>query len=84
MRNKRYPRAAQDQKQQGTASLSFVVDRNGRVLGASIARSSGFPLLDEEVLALVQRAQPLPPAPPEVVGNQFPMTVSFSFTITAR
>lgn len=80
-RSKRYPRAAQEQRQQGTAALSFVVDRNGRVLSASIARSSGFPLLDEEVLALVQRAQPLPPAPAEVAGNQFPMTVPISFTI---
>ena len=46
--------------QHGTAELRFTVDRSGHVLSARIERGSGHPLLDEETLALIQRAQPLP------------------------
>ena len=50
-------------------TLSFTVDRNGRVLARSIARSSGVAALDEEVLAMVQRAQPLPAFPPAMTQH---------------
>jgi protein TonB len=79
--HKRYPRQAQEQGQQGTPLLAFSVDRQGRVLSFRLARSSGFPLLDEEVLALIQRSQPLPPPPPEVPGARFDIVVPVSFTI---
>ena len=61
---KRYPSGAEARREQGVVTLSFSVDRNGRVLSRSIARSSGHSALDQEVLAMVQRAQPLPPFPP--------------------
>jgi len=41
------------------------MDRAGRVIAAQIDKNSGFPLLDEEVSALIQRAQSLPAPPPE-------------------
>jgi protein TonB len=80
-RHKRYPRPAQEQRQQGTAYLRFSLDRGGRVLAARLERSSGFPLLDEEVLALVHRAQPLPPPPVEVAGDRFELVVPVAFSI---
>jgi len=80
-RQKRYPRPAQEQRQQGTAYLRFSLDRGGRVLSARLERSSGFPLLDEEVLALIQRAQPLPPPPTEVAGERFELLVPVAFSI---
>ena len=58
--NKRYPAAAEARHEQGVVTLSFTVDRDGRVLARNIARSSGHAALDEEVLAMIQRAQPLP------------------------
>ena len=61
---KRYPSSAEARREQGVVTLSFSVDRNGRVLSRSIARSSGHASLDQEVLAMIQRAQPLPPFPP--------------------
>lgn len=65
-RHKRYPEAARTQRAEGTALLSFGMDRDGRVLGYSIVRSSGCPELDSEALAMIERASPLPPAPPEI------------------
>jgi protein TonB len=80
-RYKRYPRVAQEQRQQGVVYLRFAIDRQGRVLSSRINNSSGFELLDDEVLALVQRAQPLPAPPSEVTGDRIELQVPVSFTL---
>jgi TonB family protein len=58
-RFKRYPPEAQSRKEQGVVLLSFTLDRNGQVLAHNIARSSGYADLDNEVIAMIIRAQPL-------------------------
>jgi protein TonB len=60
---KRYPSGAESRREQGVVTLSFTLSRSGAVLSRSIARSSGFPELDQEVLSMVQRASPFPPFP---------------------
>ena len=62
-RAKRYPSGAESRREQGVVTLSFSLSRNGAVLSRSIARSSGNSELDQEVLAMVMRAQPFPPFP---------------------
>jgi len=76
-RSKRYPSEARGD--QGIAQLAFSVDRQGGVHNARIVRSSGSSVLDHETLALVQRAQPLPPPPPEVQGAQIPISVPIRY-----
>ncbi len=76
---KRYPYEAQYRRQQGVAYLHFTMDRNGKVLSARIARSSGYEALDRETLALVHRAEPLPKPPPEVPGEPIYLTVPIQF-----
>ena len=76
-RQKRYPSEAHGD--QGTAQLAFNVDRQGNVHNARVTRSSGSSVLDHEALALVQRAQPLPPPPPEVPGAQIPIVVPIRY-----
>jgi periplasmic protein TonB len=49
-------------------------------LSSRIVTSSGFPALDEETLALVQRAQPFPAPPPEVLGGEIKFMVPVRFT----
>ena len=83
-RNKRYPRLAQEQRQEGVVTLRFAVDRQGHVLSSQIAKGSSFSLLDEEVLALIQRAQPLPAPPPEVPGARIELTVPVQFSLRGR
>jgi protein TonB len=79
--NKRYPAGAEARREQGVATLSFSVDRNGRVLARSITRSSGSAVLDEEVLAMVQRAQPLPAFPPAMTQNSVNLIVPIRFSL---
>ncbi|MGZ5850106.1 MAG: TonB family protein [Methyloceanibacter sp.] len=76
---KRSPHQAQARREQGFAMLNFTVDRNGRVLTRRIAKSSGSMALDEEVLALVLRAQPLPAFPPAMDQSVMHLTVPIRF-----
>ncbi|HVV62756.1 MAG TPA: energy transducer TonB [Pseudolabrys sp.] len=80
-RHKRYPPEAQSRGDHGTAQLAFSVDRHGGVHNARIVRSSGSRLLDEATLSLVERAQPLPPPPPEVPGAQIAISVPIRYNI---
>jgi protein TonB len=63
-RRKRYPAAARRRGEQGTAHVRFSIDGAGNVLSAQLARSSGSAELDAAVVALVQRASPVPAPPP--------------------
>jgi protein TonB len=78
-RYKRYPRLAQEQREEGTVYLRFTMDRSGRVLSSQIEKGSGHSLLDEEVASLIQRAQPLPAPPPEIAGAQITLTLPVQF-----
>jgi periplasmic protein TonB len=78
---KRYPRVAQEQRQQGVVYLRFAIDRQGKVLSSQVSKSSGFELLDAEVLALMERAQPVPAPPPEVGGNRIELQVPVAFSL---
>ena len=62
--NKRYPASAEARREQGIVTLSFPVDRKAVSWPASITRSSGVAALDDEVMTMVKRAQPLPAFPP--------------------
>jgi protein TonB len=66
---KRYPREARARGQQGTVKVSFVLDSDGRVVSSRIVKSSGSPILDQETLDLLQRAQPFP-VPPNGAGEK--------------
>lgn len=80
-RFKRYPSEARSARAQGTVMAVFTVNRHGSVLRASISRSSGNAALDQEALAAIRRAQPLPSFPPEITQASLTFPVPFSFTL---
>lgn len=80
-RYKRYPQAAKMRGQQGIAHLQFRIDRQGNVLSSRIVKGSGYERLDEETLALIQRANPLPPPPAEFADNQLEFTIPIVFSL---
>jgi protein TonB len=77
-RNKRYPSEARARGEQGVTRLAFSIDAEGHLLSSRIVASSGSAALDAETLALVQRAQPFPPPPPELAGSEMTVPVSFN------
>lgn len=77
--SKQYPSRARRLRQEGVAYVRFTMDREGKVLAKSIEQSAGYPMLDEETLALLDRAQPLPIPPPEMTGDQLEFVVPVEF-----
>ncbi len=75
-RAKQYPESAIRRGAKGTATIGFVLDESGAVASVSLLRSSGEADLDSESLALVRRAAPFPPPPPEV-KRSFAIEVAF-------
>lgn len=80
-RFKQYPAAAKAAGEQGTALLTFTVNRAGRVLSSRLARSSGHTALDAETMAMIQRAQPLPAFPADISQSSMSVTVPVRFAI---
>jgi periplasmic protein TonB len=80
-RNKRYPSGPQQRREQGTATLSFTMDRAGRVVERHLANSSGNAELDAEVLAMITRAQPLPAFPPSMAQARMTLSVPIRFSL---
>jgi periplasmic protein TonB len=65
-RYERYPSEARARHEQGTVEVLFHLRRNGRVIEAWVTTTSGAPLLDQEAIATLYRAEPLPPIPSEM------------------
>lgn len=63
----------------GTARVAFRINARGQVLSVSLAGSSGDPGLDQEAVALVRRASPVP-APPPGMGAGLSLAVPVRFT----
>lgn len=79
-RHKRYPRDAQMRRQEGAATIRFILDSSGHVLSAVLERGSGVESLDRESLALLERAQPLP-RPPGNTTDRIDLTVPVRFQL---
>jgi periplasmic protein TonB len=78
-RHKRYPPEAQRARYEGITYIRFVMNRDGRVLFASIEKPAGVAVLDQEGLDLLQRAQPLPSLPPDQPGETLALIVPIQF-----
>ncbi|GLK76939.1 hypothetical protein GCM10008171_21930 [Methylopila jiangsuensis] len=77
---KRYPAAANAQRLQGRAVIRFTVNRAGNVVSQSIAQSSGYAILDQELQAMLRRASGrFPPMPADMAGGSKTYTVPMSF-----
>jgi periplasmic protein TonB len=83
-RFKRYPKRSRMRREEGVAWVRFALDRSGAVVEASLLQSSGHAALDEETLALVRRAAPLPKPPPEVMGDAIALEVPVEFSLRRR
>ena len=65
-RYKTYPPEAQSRGITGVATVRFALASDGRVLSAALARGSGASVLDDSAVAMVRRASPFPPFPPDL------------------
>lgn len=76
-RHKRYP--SDRTHREAHLVVAFVIDRTGHVMSASIAESSGDTSFDKEALAMMRRADPLPPPDPLTADEGLSFTVPVDF-----
>lgn len=75
-RYKRFPGGANP----GTVQVSFSIDRSGRVVSARLVGGSGDAMLDEEAVAMIRRASPVPPPPEGLGGGTIALSVPVKFS----
>ena len=81
-RYKHYPMAARRRKEEGVATLSLLVLRDGTVAEYRVSKSSGSEALDAAVLRMLERAQPLPPFPASMTEEELRVNFPISFSLT--
>jgi protein TonB len=78
---KRYPAEARSRGEHGIAKVAFTIDHEGRLLRSSIVQSSGSTTLDQETLAMLARAQPMPRPPDQLSAAELTFVVPVLFNI---
>lgn len=80
-KHKRYPGEARNRRIQGVVTVSFSIDREGRVTNTRVVKGSGSSLLDEEALEMLARASPLPVPPEDASLNARSLSLPIQFNI---
>lgn len=81
VRYKRYPPAAVDNDWQGEVTVRLSVAASGTIAGVSLARSSGYGLLDEQVLEMFRAAAAEAPVPRALRGQEFALEVRTVYSL---
>jgi periplasmic protein TonB len=79
-RHKRYPDAARQRGEEGSAVLRFEVDRDGRVINYAVTKSSGYLDLDESIEEMMRGAT-LPPFPAGMTEPHIQVSVTIRFSL---
>ena len=78
---KKFPRIAQRRGWQGGVILQVKLTGQGQLIAKKIRQSSGFRVLDEEGLNMIDRAIPFPTPPSILSGRTFTILVPIKFTL---
>lgn len=80
-RFREYPAIARQHGQQGRVVMRVTITRDGRLLDASVDRSSGWPVIDSAELATIRRSGKFPDVPDGMPGDPIvlilPVTYKF-------
>jgi len=74
---KKYPNKSIIANEEGVAFVRISIDESGNLISAHLLKGSGFAALDDEALALFNRATPLPKPPQDLLKGHS----SISFTL---
>ncbi|HCD04677.1 MAG TPA: energy transducer TonB, partial [Methylophaga sp.] len=67
----------------GVVQLFFVVNRDGKIKASRIDASSGYQRLDQAVVEMLEKAQPLPAFPAEMSQQQLEVKVPIAFELSS-
>lgn len=80
---KRYPGISRRRGEQGVVQLFFVITRDGKVRESRIDASSGYQRLDQAVMEMLEKAQPLPAFPAEMSQQKLEVKVPIAFELSS-
>ena len=78
---KKYPRIAMRRNWQGMVLVKMVMLDNGNIQSLSIEKSSGYDVLDNEAMKMIERSKPLPKPPDILAGDEVNIYVPVSFAL---
>jgi TonB family protein len=81
-RFKRYPSTGMPRSTR--IEVGFTLDRLGHVVSAEIRQGSGDPAFDQAALAMLRRADPVPPPPPLVADDGLSFTLPVVYRIKGK
>ncbi len=80
---KRYPGISRRRGEQGIVQLFFIISRDGKIKESRIDASSGFQRLDQAVMEMLEKAQPLPAFPEDMSQQQLEVKVPIAFELSS-
>jgi protein TonB len=81
-RFKRYPSTGMARSTR--IEVGFTLDRLGHVVSAEIRQGSGDPAFDQAALAMLRRADPVPPPPPLVADDGLSFTLPVVYRVKGK
>jgi protein TonB len=81
-RFKRYPSTGMPRSTR--IEIGFTLDRLGHVVSAEIRQGSGDPAFDQAALAMLRRADPVPPPPPLVADDGLSFTLPVVYRVKGK
>jgi protein TonB len=80
-RQHEYPRIAAMRGWEGEVRLRLKVARKGNLLGVQLDRSSGFDVLDQHALAMLEGYGSLPPLPEMLESSEIQVVVPINYKL---
>jgi protein TonB len=79
--NKFYPKRARRKHQQGTATITFTIHRDGSISSLQLQESSGFAALDKAALVVIQNIGHYDPLPVELDLSRWKFVIPISYKL---
>ncbi|WP_127556540.1 energy transducer TonB [Saccharospirillum alexandrii] len=76
-----YPRSALRRRQEGRVQVALRIETDGSIAGITLDSSSGYNLLDESAIAMIERISGLPALPEEAGNRGLAVSVPIDFKL---
>jgi periplasmic protein TonB len=78
-----FPSVASRAKLSGSPEIEAVLRADGRLMSATVRRSSGYAELDQAALGILRLASPFDPFPPEIAGHYRTLRILYQWEFLA-
>jgi protein TonB len=77
-----YPKSSRENSEEGVVVARITVSREGRLIDVAVARSSGFPTLDNALIEVIRQSAPYPPLPSDMPGDRHTFLLPLNYRRT--